>query len=230
MTLRHSLDTMRHRRTTSTALNVKHSHAQPIVFSGWSPYGLTRRSFGYTKFGAKRNGKPVRSKAKLTEAFQLCTMSVRCAHRPCKWSLLLLSGELHLFGRSESGPNHCVVCRVAPLFRFCHTGFVCVCVLNLFGCPWYVMCLPVHKTVTLCPPVSGWEELNHSCKIIITAGLRFTLAKGVLSTFFLMCLGCGVHFCHLVAAVAKCRCPPVTKTYLMSDPDQPLDSAVLFEP
>ena len=32
----------------------------------------------------------------------------------------------------------------------------------------------------------GWEELNHSCKIIITAGLRFTLAKGVLSTFFLM--------------------------------------------
>ena len=107
---------------------------------------------------------------------------------------------------------------------------LCVCVLNLFGCPWYVMCLPVHKTVTLCPPVSGWEELNHSCKIIITAGLRFTLAKGVLSTFFLMCLGCGVHFCHLVAAVAKCRCPPVTKTYLMSDPDQPLDSAVLFEP
>ena len=39
-------------------------------------------------------------------------------------------------------------------------------------------------------PVSqGWERLNHSCKIIITAGLRFTLAKGVLTTFFLMCRG-----------------------------------------
>jgi len=56
-----------------------------------------------------------------------------------------------------------------------------------------------------------WERLNHSCKIIITAGLRFTLAKGVLTTFFLMC-------------------PPVTRTYLMWDPDQPLETAALFEP
>ncbi|CAK9117541.1 unnamed protein product [Durusdinium trenchii] len=56
-----------------------------------------------------------------------------------------------------------------------------------------------------------WERLNHSCKIIITAGLRFTLAKGVLTTFFLMC-------------------PPVTRTYLMWDPDQALDTAALFEP
>jgi len=56
-----------------------------------------------------------------------------------------------------------------------------------------------------------WERLNHSCKIIITAGLRFTLAKGVLTTFFLMC-------------------PAVTRTYLMWDPDQPLDTAALFEP
>ncbi|CAE6933184.1 unnamed protein product [Symbiodinium microadriaticum] len=56
-----------------------------------------------------------------------------------------------------------------------------------------------------------WEQLNTSCKVIITAGLRFTLAKGILSTFFLLC-------------------PPVTRTYLMYEPDQPLESAVLFEP
>jgi len=26
------------------------------------------------------------------------------------------------------------------------------------------------------------------------------------------------------------RCPPVTRTYLMWDPDQPLETAALFEP
>ena len=32
----------------------------------------------------------------------------------------------------------------------------------------------------------GWEQLNTSCKVIISAGLRFTLAKGILATFFLL--------------------------------------------
>eukprot|EP00913_Durusdinium_trenchii_P019931 g18735.t1 len=48
-----------------------------------------------------------------------------------------------------------------------------------------------------------WERLNHSCKIIITAGLRFTLAKGVLTTFFLMCPPKKTAASALAAAAAK---------------------------
>eukprot|EP00930_Biecheleria_cincta_P048080 TRINITY_DN33445_c0_g1_i1.p1 TRINITY_DN33445_c0_g1~~TRINITY_DN33445_c0_g1_i1.p1 ORF type:complete len:414 (-),score=81.91 TRINITY_DN33445_c0_g1_i1:38-1279(-) len=56
-----------------------------------------------------------------------------------------------------------------------------------------------------------WERLNHSCKIVISAGLKYTLAKGILTTFFLIC-------------------PPVCRTYLLSDPDEPLQDATLFRP
>eukprot|EP00440_Ansanella_granifera_P059598 gb/GFBE01064594.1/.p1 GENE.gb/GFBE01064594.1/~~gb/GFBE01064594.1/.p1 ORF type:complete len:402 (+),score=60.72 gb/GFBE01064594.1/:1-1206(+) len=56
-----------------------------------------------------------------------------------------------------------------------------------------------------------WETLNHSCKVVISAGLKYTLAKGILTTFFLIC-------------------PPVCRTYLMTEPDQPLDLATVFEP
>lgn len=53
---------------------------------------------------------------------------------------------------------------------------------------WTCLCCPLRPLGSKISCVSGWERLNHSCKIIITAGLRFTLAKGVLTTFFLMCL------------------------------------------
>lgn len=56
-----------------------------------------------------------------------------------------------------------------------------------------------------------WERLNHSCKIVISAGLKYSLAKGILTTFFLIC-------------------PPVCNTYLLSEPDEPLEDATLFRP
>ena len=95
------------------------------------------------------------------------------------------------------------------------------------------------KRSVIGPLIWGWERLNHSCKIIITAGLRFTLAKGVLTTFFLMCPGkhsrgepwMPYDTMHAMdVGMRFLRCPPVTRTYLMWDPDQPLETAALFEP
>merc|ERR1712073_92451 len=56
-----------------------------------------------------------------------------------------------------------------------------------------------------------WGKLNLACKVVITAGFRFSAAKGILSAFFLLC-------------------PPVCRTYLLTDPDEPEESATMFEP
>lgn len=56
-----------------------------------------------------------------------------------------------------------------------------------------------------------WQRFNVACKVVVSEGLRYSLAKGVLCTFFYMC-------------------PPVCRTYLLWDPDQPDDTATVFEP
>mmetsp|Transcript_164060 Transcript_164060/g.526089 ORF Transcript_164060/g.526089 Transcript_164060/m.526089 type:complete len:214 (-) Transcript_164060:401-1042(-) len=55
-----------------------------------------------------------------------------------------------------------------------------------------------------------WKELNRACKVVVNAGLRFTMCRGVLTTFFFVC-------------------PPIVRTYLLTDPDQPEEEAVVFE-
>lgn len=56
-----------------------------------------------------------------------------------------------------------------------------------------------------------WERLNVACKVVVNAGVRYTLCKGVLCTFFYIC-------------------PPVCRTFLLTDPDQDEDAATVFEP
>uniref|UniRef100_A0A7R9ZX92 Uncharacterized protein n=1 Tax=Pyrodinium bahamense TaxID=73915 RepID=A0A7R9ZX92_9DINO len=56
-----------------------------------------------------------------------------------------------------------------------------------------------------------WQRLNLVCKVVVSGGVRLMLARGVLSTFFFLC-------------------PPVCKTYLLSDPDEPEESSIVFEP
>eukprot|EP00933_Yihiella_yeosuensis_P040180 TRINITY_DN34414_c0_g1_i1.p1 TRINITY_DN34414_c0_g1~~TRINITY_DN34414_c0_g1_i1.p1 ORF type:complete len:406 (-),score=72.04 TRINITY_DN34414_c0_g1_i1:74-1291(-) len=57
-----------------------------------------------------------------------------------------------------------------------------------------------------------WESLNTSCKVCINQGLKFTMAKGILTTFFYIC-------------------PPVCKTLLLTDPDQTEETgAAVFMP
>eukprot|EP00747_Dinoflagellata_sp_TGD_P183504 gnl/TRDRNA2_/TRDRNA2_38422_c0_seq1.p1 gnl/TRDRNA2_/TRDRNA2_38422_c0~~gnl/TRDRNA2_/TRDRNA2_38422_c0_seq1.p1 ORF type:complete len:680 (+),score=121.65 gnl/TRDRNA2_/TRDRNA2_38422_c0_seq1:171-2042(+) len=55
-----------------------------------------------------------------------------------------------------------------------------------------------------------WEKHNVSSKIVINPGVRFHLCKGVLSTFFFVC-------------------PPVCRTYLLSDPDESEETACIFD-
>lgn len=56
-----------------------------------------------------------------------------------------------------------------------------------------------------------WKKLNQACKIVVSPGIRYTLAKGVLTTFFAMC-------------------PPIVRTFLMTELDEPEDNATLFKP
>lgn len=56
-----------------------------------------------------------------------------------------------------------------------------------------------------------WTKLNTACKVVINPGFRFTMAKGVLKSFFYIC-------------------PPVCRTFLLTDPDEPENTALVFHP
>lgn len=56
-----------------------------------------------------------------------------------------------------------------------------------------------------------WKALNRACKVVINSGVRFTVCRGILNTFFWVC-------------------PPIVHTYLLTDPDEPEDTACVFEP
>lgn len=56
-----------------------------------------------------------------------------------------------------------------------------------------------------------WTKLNTSCKIVVNSGFRFSICKGVIKSFFYMC-------------------PPVCRTFLLTDPDESEATAVTFEP
>merc|ERR1719321_2055044 len=56
-----------------------------------------------------------------------------------------------------------------------------------------------------------WSKLNKACKVVISSGLRFSICKGVLKSFFYVC-------------------PPVCRTFLLTDPDEPEATATVFEP
>lgn len=56
-----------------------------------------------------------------------------------------------------------------------------------------------------------WTKLNLACKVVVSGGMRYSIAKGVLSTFFFLC-------------------PPVCRTYLLSDLDDPDATSTVFEP
>merc|ERR1712110_1031194 len=56
-----------------------------------------------------------------------------------------------------------------------------------------------------------WESRNLVCKVVMSSGIRFSLCKGLISAFFLLC-------------------PPVCRTFLLTDPDQSDEDATIFEP
>lgn len=56
-----------------------------------------------------------------------------------------------------------------------------------------------------------WTRLNTSCKVVVPSGVTFSMCKGVLQSFFFIC-------------------PPVCRTYLLTDPDEPEESATIFLP
>jgi len=57
----------------------------------------------------------------------------------------------------------------------------------------------------------AWKTHNKACKVVVTPGLMFTLCKTMLKAFFK-------------------ACPPVVRTYLLTDPDQPEQGSVYFDP
>lgn len=57
----------------------------------------------------------------------------------------------------------------------------------------------------------AWARLNKVCKVVVPSGFVFTLAKGILATFFF-------------------ACPPVCDTYLITDPEQPEEEGAYFSP
>lgn len=50
-----------------------------------------------------------------------------------------------------------------------------------------------------------WETLNQACKVVVNPGFRFSACKGVLTTFFFVC-------------------PPIVRTFLLTDPDESEDN------
>lgn len=55
-----------------------------------------------------------------------------------------------------------------------------------------------------------WQRLNLACKVVVPGGIMFIMMKGLLATFFFLC-------------------PPVCRTYLMTDPDQSEEASTVFE-
>lgn len=56
-----------------------------------------------------------------------------------------------------------------------------------------------------------WSKLNKSCKIVVNPGMRFSVCKGALKSFFYIC-------------------PAVCRTFLLTDPDESEETAIVFEP
>jgi hypothetical protein len=54
-----------------------------------------------------------------------------------------------------------------------------------------------------------WMKLNTSCKVVVSAGIRFSMCKAVLKSFFFVC-------------------PPVCRTVLVSELDQPEEEGVIW--
>lgn len=56
-----------------------------------------------------------------------------------------------------------------------------------------------------------WLKLNLACKVVVTAGIRFSMTTAVLKSFFYMC-------------------PPVCRTTIVTDPDEPEENGIVFLP
>jgi hypothetical protein len=56
-----------------------------------------------------------------------------------------------------------------------------------------------------------WMKLNIACKIVVTAGIRFTMTTAVLKSFFYIC-------------------PPVCRTVVLTSPDEPEENGTVFLP
>merc|ERR1719359_1842308 len=55
-----------------------------------------------------------------------------------------------------------------------------------------------------------WVRLNKSCKVVVTAGIRFSMCKAVLKSFFYVC-------------------PPVCRTIIATELDQPEEECAVFD-
>jgi len=59
--------------------------------------------------------------------------------------------------------------------------------------------------------VQRWNRLNFACKVVVRSGVTFAMAKGILHTYFY-------------------ACPPVCRTYLLTDPDEAEEAACYYDP
>lgn len=56
-----------------------------------------------------------------------------------------------------------------------------------------------------------WTRLNNACKVVVGSGFVYVLSKSILNTYFY-------------------ACPPVCRTYILTDPDEPEEGAFFFDP
>lgn len=90
-------------------------------------------------------------------------------------------------------------------------GFSITYDLRRLGVPSMSMLMQVAEWGNQSERQAAWNRLNKSCKVVISSGLRFSLCKGILKSFFYMC-------------------PPVCRTFLLTDPDESEATATVFDP
>jgi len=125
-------------------------------------------------------------------------------------------GELRVTSRGGSADDHGIQLVLAFIDGFskhehAKEGFAITYDLRGLQLPSMNVVMAIAKWGDDPERVKRWKLLNYACKVVLSAGITFSLAKGVLSTFFL-------------------ACPPVCRTYLLTDPDEPDDGAYFFEP
>jgi hypothetical protein len=90
-------------------------------------------------------------------------------------------------------------------------GFSITYDLRRLGIPSMSMVMRVAEWGNQPERQAKWTRLNKACKVVVSSGLKFSVCKGVLKSFFYIC-------------------PPVCRTFLLTDLHEPDDKATIFEP
>lgn len=141
---------------------------------------------------------------------------------PCSFDagfLHLLHSPGQLIVRAEKGRPQTQE-RLGMVLAFLDDFLQCLQAQGGFTAHFDLRALPLPSLATVCHLAiwgadaarrERWQRLCVSCVVVVGPGLAFLLAKGLLSKFFSLC-------------------PPVCRTLLLREPDEPPSSAFFFDP